>query len=322
MIEEGTLKAGKLNALLNASNTEIFAGATFDLAGFSQFMNGRMTGSGNIDNTGAAAVSLTIDVSAGQSGTLSGLITDTGGNLSLAKTGNGALTLTGVNSYAGTTSIFGGTLEIAGPGTGNPLSTGAVINNAHLLFSKTASSTVGNVISGSGDVTKINGVTLTLTGDNTYSGGTTIEAGTLRIGNGGTTGTAGTGAIVNNAFLEFNRSDAFTVSNLISGSGELSVNGSGQMTLSAANTYTGATSILAGTLKAGAANIIAASSDLIVVGGAGGTFDLAGFSQSGRRAASGQWHHRQQRRRRCHADDQCCTRVGWHILRRHLRQRR
>ena len=48
------------------------------------------------------------------------------------------------------------------------------------------------------------------------------------------------------------------------------------MTLSGNNTYTGATTVSAGTLALGAANRIADTSALTVAGGA--TFNLAGFS--------------------------------------------
>ena len=79
--------------------------------------------------------------------------------------------------------------------------------------------TVANVISGTGALSQLGTGTTTLTGANTYTGTTTISAGTLQIGAGGTTGALGTGAVTNNATLQFNRSDALTVANAISGTG-------------------------------------------------------------------------------------------------------
>ncbi len=57
----------------------------------------------------------------------------------------------------------------------------------------------------------------------------------------------------------------------------LTKDGAGTLQLSKQNTYTGATSIRAGTLRAGADNVIAASEHLDVASGA--TFDLNGFDQ-------------------------------------------
>ena len=76
-----------------------------------------------------------------------------------------------------------------------------------------------------------------LTGINNYTGITTISAGTLQVGNGGATGSLGSGAVVNNSTLRFNRSDAVTVSNTISGSGTLVQQGSGALTLNGVNSY-------------------------------------------------------------------------------------
>ena len=93
--------------------------------------------------------------------------------------------------------------------------------------------------------------TTTLTGTNSYTGTTTITAGTLQIGNGGSSGTLGTGAIINSAILTVNRSDAFTLTNAISGTGRLIQLGTGTTTLTANNTYTGTTTISAGALEIG-----------------------------------------------------------------------
>ena len=64
-----------------------------------------------------------------------------------------------------------------------------------------------------------------LDGANSYSGGTHIAAGMLQIGSGGTSGSLGSGDVTENGALVFNRSDAISVANVISGSGSLTKNG-------------------------------------------------------------------------------------------------
>ncbi len=81
--------------------------------------------------------------------------------------------------------------------------------------------------------------------------------------------------MVNNATLQFNRSDAFTVSNDISGTGAVTQAGAGITTLSGTNTYTGTTTISAGTLRIGSATALSSASTVVL---AGGTLDLNGFS--------------------------------------------
>lgn len=77
----------------------------------------------------------------------------------------------------------------------------------------------------------------------------TIDAGKLEIGNGGTDG-ALVSDVVDNGTLSFNRSNALTHSNVISGTGAVSQDGSGTTTLSGVNSYAGATNVNAGTLIA------------------------------------------------------------------------
>lgn len=89
---------------------------------------------------------------------------------------------------------------------------------------------------------------LILAGNSNYTGTTAIEGGVLQIGNGGTTGTLAPGNVNNSAVLAFNRSDNITVPNTISGPGELTQLGSGTVTLTGINDYTGPTSVNAGRL--------------------------------------------------------------------------
>ncbi len=108
------------------------------------------------------------------------------------------------------------------------------------------------VISGAGGLVKSGAATLTLTAANTYAGITTISAGTLSVGNSGPTGTVGAGPVVNNATLNFRRSDtALVMPNVISGTGALTFNGAnaGLVTLSGANTFAGAVTMNSGGLR-------------------------------------------------------------------------
>jgi autotransporter-associated beta strand protein len=108
--------------------------------------------------------------------------------------------------------------------------------------------TMAGVISGSGWLNKLTAGTLVLATNNSYTGVSAIAAGTLQIGNGAGAGTAGSGAITNNSALVLFRTNDFTFPNVIYGSGTLTKLGSGAATLTAANTYSGATLVNAGTL--------------------------------------------------------------------------
>jgi fibronectin-binding autotransporter adhesin len=91
--------------------------------------------------------------------------------------------------------------------------------------------------------------TLTLTNSNSYGGQTIIESGALQVDNGGTMGMIGSGSVTDNGSLIFDRSDdTYNVNMTISGSGSLVQAGSGGITLSTANSYTGTTTITQGKL--------------------------------------------------------------------------
>jgi fibronectin-binding autotransporter adhesin len=177
-----------------------------------------------------------------------GSIADGGG---LTKQGTGTLVLAGDNSYSGTTTINGGTLQIGNGGTSGTLGGGSVVNNGSLVFDRSDIVTIGQVISGTGNVTHAGTGTVILTGQNSYTGTTTINGGTLQIGTGASGGTLGTGNVENAGTLVFNSYDLDTVANVISGTGNVTMAGYGPVTLTGNNTYTGTTTIAQGTLRVG-----------------------------------------------------------------------
>ncbi|OSF90828.1 fibronectin-binding autotransporter adhesin ShdA [Salmonella enterica] len=195
------------------------------------------------------------------------------GSGSLVKTGTGELTLSGDNSYSGGTTITGGTLTAD---HADSLGTGAVANSGVLQVGE---GELENTLSGSGSLVKTGTGELTLSGDNTYSGGTTITGGTLTADH---ADSLGTGAIANSGVLQVGEGE---LENMLSGSGSLVKTGTGELTLSGDNSYSGATTITDGTLIA--ANVNALGSGNIDNSGtlmldAEGEFNLANVAtQSG-----------------------------------------
>ncbi|WOK36286.1 autotransporter-associated beta strand repeat-containing protein [Sphingomonas sp. C3-2] len=255
----GTGALSKLHSgTLTLTGTNNYSGTT-TITGGTLAVNDGALGSGAVSINTAATLAFN---NAGTSA-IANAISGAG---ALTKNGLGTLTLTGTNAYAGITTINAGALQIGNGGTTGTLGTGSIVNNAILTFNRSNNVTQSGAISGTGALIQNGTGTLILTGANAYTGGTTINAGTLQIGDGGTTGTLGTGNIVNNASLIFNRSNDITVTNAISGSGTLTKAGTGNLTLNAANSFTGGFNLQGGSLTLG--NNTALGASLLTVSGA------------------------------------------------------
>jgi fibronectin-binding autotransporter adhesin len=168
----------------------------------------------------------------------------------------GTLTSTNLNINNGATHNLSGTASINS--TNIAIGTGSSLN-----VNQAGNTSIASIITGAGVITKAGTGTLTLTGNNTYSGATTVSAGTLQIGNGGTSGSLGTGNVTNNSALIFNRSDDSSYAGVISGTGSLTKQGAGKLTLTNNNTYSGTTTISAGTLEVGGTNGTFGSGNLV-----------------------------------------------------------
>jgi outer membrane autotransporter protein len=247
-------------------SSSISGNGSLNVAGGATFLTGTSTFTGG--TTIASGASLSVGQN-GTSGSLAGDVVNNGelafqrsddltfagaisGSGRVAKTGAGILTLTGTNSYTGGTLIQGGTVSIASDASlgavsgsvtlnGGTLATTANISTSRNVVLSTGTNAVdvanGTVLSLSGTISGANGFTksgdgtLVLTGTNTYAGVTTISAGILQLGDGGTSGSI-VGDVVNNATLIFNRSDNYTFSGSITGTGSVLFQGGGTVDFS------------------------------------------------------------------------------------------
>lgn len=242
--------------------------------------------SAKISNANAVILSGTLSGAEALTKAGAGILTLTGTNThtGAVTVSAGGLTLTGGSSIAdssavtldsGTTLTLNGGNETIGSlaGDGNVILSYRLTaggDNSSTVFSGAISST------NTSGLTKTGSGTLTLTGSNSYTGSTSVLAGTLiadRVGGAladttavsvasGATFTAWTdetiGSITGAGNVSLN-SGTLTVgadgtstelSGVISGDGDLEKTGSGTFVLSGSNTYTGSTTVSAGTLEA------------------------------------------------------------------------
>jgi autotransporter-associated beta strand protein len=132
-------------------------------------------------------------------GTFSGAIGDGGNAFSLTKAGTALLTLSGNNTYTGTTTISAGTLQIGSGGTSGSLASSSVsiATGATLSSNRDGALTLAMPISGAGNVAINNaatGTTALTSATNSYTGTTTVNSGTLQVGS-SSTGTTGIGVV-------------------------------------------------------------------------------------------------------------------------------
>jgi outer membrane autotransporter protein len=190
----------------------------------------------------------------------------------LVKQGPGLLTLTGSHHYQGGTVIEGGGIDTTAAGLG----TGPVTNNASLWIKEDGSAVFGaGSIQGTGSFRKWGAGTLTFDKANSYTGVTEIADGTLALSGAGTVGLGavnlaasgtldisgadgsrtlgsltGSGHVLlgsRNLAVNVGHSNS-TFDGVITGTGGLTKEGAGGLGLYGAGTYTGMTTVAAGTL--------------------------------------------------------------------------
>ena len=237
-----------------------------------------------IDNEGAIVANFTdtLTIAANISGT--GTLSKAGaGTLILSGTNSysGGTTVTGglVNFVVGglgtgTITVNGAGLQWAAGNTSDISAQLAAIGSGGATFDTNGNNvSFATTLTGSGGLTKAGSGTLTLAGAS-YSGATNVNGGTLQAGAANVFASSSAVTVASGATLAFNgfnqtlaslagagsvtmgagsmavggNNASTTFSGTISGSGGLTKNGTGALTLSGANTYTGLTTVNTGTL--------------------------------------------------------------------------
>ncbi len=237
-----TLKLGAADQIPNGTGKgNVSVTGTFDLNGYNETING-LSGAGTVNNvvaTGSSSNTLTLG-DGDATASFTGRILNTSGTLGVTKIGTGTQTLSGSNTYTGPTSINGGILKAA---NANVLATTGTITVSN------AGSTLAVNYGGASDFTEAQVVTL-LAKTSFASSATAF------------------GLDTTNASGTYNG-----VLSMPAGFTKL---GSNTLTLTATNTYTGATTISAGTLSISTDNNIVGTASALVFDG--GTLQVTGTS--------------------------------------------
>jgi len=286
-LQGGALPSGTVLSMIDGSSNG--TDAVLDLNGYNQTLAGltNTTSVGRgffISNTAASGAStLTLNETSSYAfGGVIGVNTTTAntgqtagaGNIALVKTGVGLLTLSGSNTYTGGTTVNGGNLVFSGL-SAIPSSGLIRISSAGALNATGAYTTVAAwLASAKIDTTSTGAIAITAADSETLS---FSSYNSLSLGASGAYAYSGTLTPGSNGYLLGGGGGTLTISSALPASGSAGLTVNGNVVLSGANAYTGATKINGGVLLLPASVTLNAAS-AVTVGGANasGTPTLAG----------------------------------------------
>ena len=255
---------------VTVSGTQSIGGLTFNTSGYT-LSGGTLLG---------AAATNTLTAGAGISATVGSVLAGTN---AFAKAGAGTVTLSGINTYTGATTVSGGTLILSSSNyigyAGGPIN---INNGATLQITQTGGAqrydfgsqaynfdaTGGGTIAG---VAGLNWVAMGSWNFNTAGGAKDTVSGLINLN--------GSNNIALNVALGSDPSTDLNFAAVIyNGAGALTKTGTGRATLNGANTYTSSTTVSGGVLQLGIDSALPSTSVTTVAAGA--MLDVNGKTQS------------------------------------------
>jgi autotransporter-associated beta strand protein len=245
---------------------------------------GSISGTGSIANVAGSGTSTmsvgALNTSTTYSGIIGGSTAGQGQNIALVKVGTGTLTLSGANTYTAGTTVSAGTVKIGNAtALGGNAGAVSVANGAALdLNGTTMTGTNALTLNGTG-ISAGGALTNSSATAATYAGLVSLGSDSSIVASSGKITLSNTGTITGSGFgltLDGTASGSTIASIIGTGTGSVTKQGAGTWTLSAANTYSGGTTINAGTLILGNAASLGSTSGALTVGG--GTLNASTFS--------------------------------------------
>ena len=179
----------------------------------------------------------------------------------LTKDGYGKLTLSGANNYTGLTTNASGVLNIQNATALGATNTGTALAAGATLQLQGGITVTGEELSLRGLGYNIGGALQNVSGDNTWTG-TITNAAASRINSDAGTLTLSNGINGANNALTFGGAGNIVVGAITNSTGALTKDGTGILTLNGANTYSGTTLLMGGTLKISAATAYASTTTI------------------------------------------------------------
>lgn len=261
--------SGVVNSSTNPLTFDVTSKVNLSLSADASFTaNGQIlvlddSGNGGTSGFTIGSHTLTLNGSDLTGSTIAKGFTGTGGTI--VKSGTGTWTLTGANTYTGTTTVSQGTLSVSNV---------VVTSNSSNLGNAASAVVLGGATTAG---------TLSYTGNSAiYTRGFTVNAGggEVDVTTAGQTLTIGTGGVATNGLFSVGGAGNTTVNSVVSGGGGLAKTGSGTLVLAGVNTFTGGVTLSSGTLTVNSGATLASNTTPGSLTVDGGTLNLNNAAQT------------------------------------------